>query len=197
MCKSKPRFSLKELLIAGAVGLGLLVSASSASAAPASAPSSACKNLLKSRFNRNYALSNLESDGPYPGVTKLQGYRGQGANSTKKWVADGEKAPLQTLQRSWVQCAPGKIALGGGFSRADESPELFKGLQIVTSRPAQFCNNAEVGVAIPGDAAGSIVPNAWLVEGFNNNVHPIDPADTSSDLIVRPWVVCVTLNPIK
>jgi len=64
MCNSKPRFSPKELLIAGAVGLGLLVSASSASAASVS-----CKNLLKNRFNHNYALMSVESDGPYPGAT--------------------------------------------------------------------------------------------------------------------------------
>ena len=171
------------------MGSGLLVSASSASAAPVSTPSAACKNLLKNRFNHNYALSNVESDGPYPGATKLQDYPGQGANSTETWKGDSGA----TLQRSLVKCAPGKIAIGGGFSHADEGDAAYKGLQIVTSRPAQSCSNNGVELAvyvpIPGDKAGSIVPNAWLVEGFNKN--------DGGELIVRPWVVCATLNPLK
>ncbi len=83
-------------------------------------------------------------------------------------------------------CAPDKIALGGGYSRADEAKSEFAGLQIVTSRPAQFKGGEEVYNAIKGDVDGSFVANAWLVEGFNNNA--------SGELIVRPWVVCATLK---
>ena len=123
-------------------------------------------------------LRNLESDGPYPGATNLQ----QGDNSESTWTGDEGLA----LQSSWVQCAEGKTAIGGGFSRADDSEAAIHDLQIVTSRPAQFQGGVEVGVPIPGDVDSSFVPNAWLVEGFNNGA--------SGELIVRPWVVCVTIK---
>ena len=119
-------------------------------------------------------LSKLEADGPYPGATNLQ----DGDNSTAKWVGGTPDA----LQSSWVMCAPGKVALGGGFSRADEGPAAFKGLQIVTSQPIQVKDgDPQAYTAIDGDVDGSFVPNGWLVEGFNNG---------STDLIVRPHVVC-------
>lgn len=123
-------------------------------------------------------LLDLEVDGPYPGATVLE----EGDNSTEAWVGDSGA----TLQSSWVMCAPDKIALGGGYSRADEAKSEFVGLQIVTSRPAQFKGGEEVFNAIKGDVDGSIVANAWLVEGFNNN--------PGGELIVRPWVVCATLK---
>jgi hypothetical protein len=99
------------------------------------------------------------------------------------------------LQQSWVRCADGKVAIGGGFSRADEAVSSLKGLQIVSSNPAQITADGEIvsltGGAgftpIAGDAAGSFVPNGWVVEGFNNNA-------TGVDLIVRPWVVCATVK---
>lgn len=122
-------------------------------------------------------VSGLESDGPYPGATALA----DGDNSEALWVGD-EGA---TLQRSWVQCPAGKSAVGGGFSRADEGAAAFRGIQVVTSQPAQFANGAEVYQPIEGDADGSFVPNAWLVEGFNNG---------TTDLIIRPHVVCATVN---
>ncbi|MFZ0323171.1 MAG: hypothetical protein WAN48_03445 [Actinomycetes bacterium] len=124
------------------------------------------------------AVRQLESDGHYPGVTHLD----NGDNSMAKWTAD-EGA---TLQSSWVMCAPGKTAIGGGFSRADEGVAAYRDLQIVTSRPAQFKGGEEVYNAIAGDPDGSFVPNAWLVEGFNNAV--------SGDVIVRPWVVCAAIK---
>ena len=123
-------------------------------------------------------LRHLESDGPYPGVTHLD----NGDNSTALWAAD-EGA---TLQSSWVMCAPGKTAIGGGFSRADEGVAAYRDLQIVSSRPAQFKGGKEVYDAIAGDPDGSFVPNAWLVEGFNNAV--------SGDVVVRPWVVCAAIK---
>ncbi len=123
-------------------------------------------------------LKDLESDGPYPGATKLQ----QGDNSTATWVGDGGA----TLQVSWVQCAPGKTAIGGGFSRADEGTAAFRNLQIVTSRPAQYQGGDEIYQAIKGDPDGSFVPNAWVVEGFNNS--------DNGEVIVRPWVVCAAIK---
>jgi hypothetical protein len=133
-------------------------------------------------------LSNVSTDGPYPGVTQLQTVVDDGRmNSTEAWLGDSGA----TLQQSWVRCADGKVALGGGFSRADEAVSSVKGLQIVSSEPAQITADGEVvsqtGGAgftpIAGDAAGSFVPNGWVVEGFNNNLSGVD-------LIVRPWVVC-------
>ena len=112
-------------------------------------------------------------------------------NSTATWLGDGGVM----LQQSWVRCADGKVALGGGFSHADEAVSPFKGLQIVSSNPAQITAEGEVVsltggtgfTPITGDAAGAFQPNGWLVEGFNNN-------PTGVDLIVRPWVVCATVK---
>lgn len=123
-------------------------------------------------------VANIEADGPYPGATKLT----NGDNSTAKWAA----GKPNELQSSWVMCAPGKVALGGGFSRADEGAAAFKGLQIVTSQPVQVVNgNPQAYTPIEGDADGSFVPNGWLVEGFNNG---------DTELIVRPHVVCADVT---
>lgn len=132
----------------------------------------------RAKLNRQ-DISGLESDGPYPGATELQ----DGDNSTAKWPADAGAA----LHRSWVMCPAGKTAIGGGFSRADEGVAAFKNLQVVTSSPVQIKDGKEVYEPITGDADGSFVPNAWLVEGFNNG----GPA--APDLIVRPHVVCATI----
>ena len=119
-------------------------------------------------------VANIEADGPYPGATELK----DGDNSTAKWAA----GKPNELQSSWVMCAPGKVALGGGFSRADEGAAAFKGLQIVTSQPVQVVDgNPQAYNPIKDDVDGSFVPNGWLVEGFNNG---------ETELIVRPHVVC-------
>jgi hypothetical protein len=125
------------------------------------------------RFHHHH----LEADGPYPGLTQLQ----QGANSTAMWLGDSGA----TLQQSWVMCARGKSAVGGGFGQTDGSVEAIKGLQFVTSRPATIKHGAIVDTAIPGDPDGSIRPNGWVVEGFNNG---------TTDLSVRPWVVCAVMR---
>jgi len=120
----------------------------------------------------------LEADGPYPGLTQLQ----QGANSTQLWVGDSGA----TLQRSWVRCAPGKVAVGGGYGQWDYAPDVVKNLQIVTSVPATIVGRHVVDTPIAGDPDSSIRPNGWLVEGFNNNA--------GTDVSVRPWVVCAVLK---
>jgi len=67
---------------------------------------------------------------------------------------------------------------------------------VVTSSPAQIDPGIEddpataaderiVHTPIEGDAAGSFVPNGWLVEGFNTG---------NTDLIVQPWVICAAVN---
>jgi hypothetical protein len=120
----------------------------------------------------------LEADGPYPGLTQLQ----QGANSTQQWVGDTGA----TLQQSWVKCAPGKRAVGGGFGQWDYSAATVRNLQIVTSAPATIRDGKIVDTPIPGDPDQSIRPNGWVVEGFNNNA--------STDVSVRPWVVCAVMR---
>ena len=129
-------------------------------------------------------LAHVSTDGPYPGATQLQKVVDDGRmNSTATWAGDGGA----TLQQSWVRCANGKVAVGGGFSRADEAVSAFKGLQIVTSIPAQINSEGTlVYTPIADDPAGSFVPNGWLVEGFNTNA--------SGELIVRPWVVCAAVG---
>ena len=122
-------------------------------------------------------LTGLESDGPYPGATVLQ----DGDNSTSYWVNDG------TLQRSWVMCAPGKVALGGGFTAASDASKDDKlATTIVTSQPTQIEDGAEVYHPIDGDVDGSFVPNAWLVEGYYTGSNPM--------LVVRPHVVCADIT---
>lgn len=122
-------------------------------------------------------LTGLESDGPYPGATVLQ----DGDNSTSFWVNDG------TLQRSWVMCAPGKVALGGGFTAASDASNADKrATTIVTSQPTQIEDGAEVYHPIDGDVDGSFVPNAWLVEGYYTGSNPM--------LVVRPHVVCADIT---
>jgi hypothetical protein len=119
----------------------------------------------------------LEADGPYPGLTQLQ----QGANSTALWVGDSGA----TLQQSWVKCAAGKSAVGGGFGQSDGALDAIKSLQFVTSVPARIRNGEIVNTPIPGDPDQSIKPNGWVVEGFNNS---------TTDLSVRPWVVCAVMR---
>jgi hypothetical protein len=131
-------------------------------------------------------VSNIQTDGPYPGLTQLSTFPGGRANSTLQWVGDSGA----TLQQSWVRCGTDKVALGGGFSRADEGAAAEHGLQIVTSAPAQIDKDGNVVsltgayTPTPGDPALSFVPNGWLVEGYNNN--------SSGQLVVRPWVICAT-----
>jgi hypothetical protein len=127
-------------------------------------------------------ISGLESDSPYPSATQLSDKPGNGANSTTKFVA----GKPTVLQRAWVRCADGKTAIGGGYQRGDEGDAAIKGLQIVSSTPTQIDKDGkDAYVPITGDAVGSFVPNAWLVEGYN---------DGTTDLIVRPSVVCANIG---
>ena len=129
-------------------------------------------------------VSDLESDSPYPGGDNppLQDIAGDnGEQSTLKFKGDGGA----TLQRAWVRCAGDKVAVGGGFQRGDEAVAEIKNLQVVSSGPTQIEAGKEVYKPITGDQAGSLVPNAWLVEGFNNG---------TTDLVVRPSVICANLG---
>jgi hypothetical protein len=131
-----------------------------------------------SRDVRKAFQHDLEADGPYPSLTQLE----EGANSTDLWVADSGA----TVQRSWVKCAAGKNATGGGFSPADYGADVVKNLQIVTSRPATIRHGQVVDTAIAGDVDQSIKPNGWVVEGFNNGA--------TTEISVRPWVVCAVMR---
>ena len=123
-------------------------------------------------------MHQLEADGPYPGLTQLD----QGSNSTSLWKADSGA----TLQQSWVRCASGKTALGGGFGMYDYGVDTVKSIQIVTSVPATIVRGKIVDTPIPGDKDMSIKPNGWLVEGFNR--------DATTNVSVRPWVVCAIMR---
>ena len=61
-------------------------------------------------------------------------------------------------------------------------------LIIVTSVPAYIDKDGKVDPATTpiADSEGSIIPNGWLVQGYNKG----GPAD----LIVRPWVICADVN---
>ena len=130
-------------------------------------------------------VANLEADGPYPGagIPPLQDFEGQGAQSTALWANDG-------LQTSWVMCPEGKSAMGGGFSAgADDTRAAKEAVHIVSSEPAQY-RATESGFGpvyepIEGDAAGSFLPNAWVVQGYYTG---------EGDTVVRPWVTCAEVG---
>lgn len=136
---------------------------------------------LQSKLNPGPADTGFEADGPYPGETDLGKMEGQGDNSDELVKGDEGKS----VQTVWVQCAPKKVAIGGGFHlAADASLTAKKNLHVTASEPAQvreseLLTNPE---KIPGDAADSFQPNAWRVDVINEG---------SDDVVVRPWVVCV------
>lgn len=124
-------------------------------------------------------LSNLESDGPYPGSTDLGKLKDQGDNSDELVPADNKSHAV------WVECAPGKVALGGGFRLgADQGDAVASKIQVTASEPTQVEDGKLVVKPIAGDEAQSIQPNGWLVEVINNS---------NVDATVRPWVVCATV----
>jgi hypothetical protein len=124
-------------------------------------------------------LSNLEADGPYPGATDLGSMTGQGDNSDATVKADGQR------QSVWVECAPGKVALGGGFRlAADQTQQAAEAIQVLASEPTQIKDGQMTYEPIAGDEAGSLQPNGWVVEVVNHG---------DTDQVVRPWVVCATV----
>jgi hypothetical protein len=82
----------------------------------------------------------------------------------------------------WVQCAEGKLALGGGSRLgADQGDAVASKIQVIASEPTQIKDGKVDYNPIHGDEAGSFLPNGWLVEVINNN---------TTDATVRPWLVC-------
>jgi hypothetical protein len=127
-------------------------------------------------------LADLEADGPYPGATDLGdlGENGsEGDNSDELVPADGMRHTV------WVQCATGKVALGGGFRlAADQTQEAAEAITVLASEPTQVEDGNLVYTPIDGDEAGSFLPNGWLVEVVN---------DGSAAQVVRPWVTCAEI----
>ena len=127
-------------------------------------------------------LSDLEADGPYPGRSDPENnlHGDQGAQSTLMWM-HGQPT---VLQESWVMCAPGKVALGGGFGQDDVQTDQ---LVIVTSTPINITKDGvKYPAGTPTDEVGSLLaPNGWLVQGYNKS---------DLDLIVRPWVICAKVS---
>lgn len=128
-------------------------------------------------------VTNVETDGPYPGATDLSKWPNQGDNSDAKVPADGATHDV------WVQCAENssgqKIATGGGFRlAADAGVAAESKVQVVASEPTQIQGGKVVYQPITGDPAGSFTPNGWLVSAINNG---------AADVIVRPWVICANV----
>jgi hypothetical protein len=130
-------------------------------------------------------LSNVETDGPYPGgdIPPLNS-DAAGYQSISKWANGG------TVQQSWVVCPVGKVALGGGFGPNGDlstAPNDSSGdVKIISSAPVEFSEDASgTWNYQPIDGEGSFVPNGWLVQGFNNSAQPV---------VVRPWVICATVK---
>ncbi len=75
-----------------------------------------------------------------------------------------------------AQCAPGQIALGGGFS---SDPTAAGQIDIVTSDPIFV--NATGGE----DEADGRTANAWEVEGYYTG---------EGHVMVSAWAICATLG---
>jgi hypothetical protein len=86
------------------------------------------------------------------------------------WTSDGR----QSIR---AQCAPGQIALGGGFS---SDPTAAGQIDIVTSDPI-FVNAAGDELEADGGRA-----NAWEVEGYYTGTGAV---------MVSAWAICATLAP--
>jgi hypothetical protein len=143
---------------------------------PANAPTCAGKDGAGGKPG----LSELEADGPNPGSTDLGSLKDQGDNS------DAMAPPDHKSHAVWVQCAPGKVALGGGFRLgAGQGDAVAEKIQVTASEPTQIEDGELVVKPIEGDAAQSIQPNGWLVEVINNS---------NTDATVRPWVTCAKIG---
>lgn len=135
---------------------------------------------VQDKLNTDRGVDALESDGPYPGATDLGDLEGQGDNSDELVPNDGG------IHTVWVQCAPGKVALGGGFTlAADAGASAAAAVHVTESVPTQVENETIVYQPIEGDLAGSFVPNGWAVSVINTGTGPV---------IVRPHVVCADIG---
>lgn len=108
-------------------------------------------------------------------------------------ASDTSMPRREGLQRSWVQCADGQIAIGGGFGKnTQSSPDLV----ITGSFPAGIDGDGTIVTETSayedsefnsGDEDWSMVgQNGWVVEGYYT------PTD-DSEIMVRPYVICATL----
>jgi hypothetical protein len=107
-------------------------------------------------------------------------------NTSEVWTI----GPAGGFHSAWVACPTGKAALGGGYRPDPQDGPGVKGLQVVSSAPAQIDPTLEDDPATPADEAvvpiePGVSPNGWLVTGFNNS---------NTDLTVQPWVICAAVN---
>jgi hypothetical protein len=139
-------------------------------------------------------VTDVQADAPYPAepdptkiLQNLPPERGTGSPIPEGAQSLGKWAPGTAKQQSWAMCPTGKTLLSGGFGvNVDDDRKI----RIVTSAPVQITPNNTGGFEIyyspiPGDAAGSFVPNAWLVEGYNEGTVPTE---------VRPQMVCAAID---
>jgi hypothetical protein len=150
---------------------------------------------LREKVNKTGHIVGLQADGPYPGRTDTEnllqnlhegtehssgGPLSEGAQSVGKWQ------PGTAKQQSWAMCPTGAVVLSGGFGQNDGDDSK---LRVVTSAPVQIVKDNDgfhlAYKPIPGDLAGSFVPNGWLVEGYNEGTEAVE---------MRPQMVCAGLN---
>jgi Collagen triple helix repeat (20 copies) len=112
-----------------------------------------------------------KGDAGNPGNTGAAGLVGLDTGSTTDvWVGVKDKVQA-TLKSFSARCAPGKVAIGGGFTTVGDgakSDESKAATVIISSQPS----------LVDG------VPNGWLVEGYNFN---------SVDVTVRSHVLCASI----
>lgn len=98
----------------------------------------------------------------------------------------------------FAKCAPGKVAISGGYRLNGHASEAFsgadqnampEGLSVVATEPAGVVNGELVNTYqhpdFPQTAGGSFEGNAWAVT-FKN--------DTANALPVRVWATCVNAS---
>lgn len=125
-----------------------------------------------------------------PGADGLDGADGVAALESASSSATWTIGPAGAFHSSSVACPEEKVALGGGFRPDPQTGSSVKGLQVVSSTPAQIdftlVDDPETPTderLVPLEAGGS--PNGWMVTGYNNG---------NTGLTVEPWVLCAAVG---
>lgn len=127
-------------------------------------------------------VNNVQADVPY----------GQDIDPNAGLTQSSDTIAPGTQKTVWVQCHEGQTALGGGFVLGGTGDYYNggtsePGVQILSSTPAYVENGAlSTNPPITNDQIGSFRPNAWSVSAYNS---------TDSPVVVRPSIVCASVNP--
>lgn len=186
---------MNKALVAVLLGVPANGVSNSSKIAPNAIDESDLNGGLREKVNKTGHVVDLQADGPYPGRTDTENLlqnlhagteHGSGAPLSEGAQSVGKWQPGTAKQQSWAMCPTGAVVLSGGFGQNDGDDSK---LRVVTSAPVQIVKDNDgfhlAYKPIPGDLAGSFVPNGWLVEGYNEGTEAVE---------MRPHMVCAGLN---